>query len=99
MADGSRIAVQWAAMEDGSNAFASAHAQVQDTVTRLKSTLASTLGAEWVGSAQGGWQDVQTAWNSAQTQMAEIHAALKQVIDTSNINYQTTEAANLKSWS
>lgn len=98
MATGSSMNVSWAAMETGAQQFNTVHQNVNNIVTDLQRNLQTNLGAEWVGSANSGWSEVQQVWQSAQTKLAAIHAALTNAITTAHDNYAQAETANTNAW-
>jgi WXG100 family type VII secretion target len=98
MAAGSSMNVSWAAMETGAQQFNTVHQQVNSIVNDLHTNLQQNLGAEWVGSAESGWTEVQQVWNQAQTRLAAIHAALTNAITTAHDNYAQAESANTAAW-
>jgi WXG100 family type VII secretion target len=98
MADGSSMQVSWGAMETGAQQFNTVHQNVNNIVSDLQKNLQQNLGAQWVGSAEGGWNQVQQVWNSAQTRLAAIHAALTNAITTAHDNYAQAESANTSAW-
>jgi WXG100 family type VII secretion target len=98
MTTGSSMNVSWAAMEAGTQQFTQVHTAVNGIVEDLQSNLRTNLGAEWMGSAQSGWEEVQQVWQSAQTRLAAIHAALTNAITTAHDNYSQAESANTAAW-
>jgi WXG100 family type VII secretion target len=89
--------VQFGALEDGQQDFASVYSAVESRIATLNSQLRTNL-SKWSGSAQAAYQAAESQWNAAMLDMQNVINSLGQVVGTAHSNYQSAEATNTRMW-
>lgn len=87
------LVVQFGALQQASGNIQSALSTMQSQLAQLESD-AAPLVSTWVGDAQIAYQQRQDKWRTAANDLSNILRDIKNAVDDSAADYQSTEKRN-----